>query len=323
MQYVTAAGLPPVSKIGLGTMRFGERTFSPDLARQLVRRALELGITHFDTAESYGFGRSERLLGEALTAEGTREADGANTDGANTNGGSNVVVTSKLSPLLPLPPVTERHARASRTRLGLPGIPLYLLHMPSPLFPRRVVMSGFGRAARAGVIGAAGVSNHSLRQWRAADAALGQPVAANEVMLNLLHRRALSDVVPWAAAQGRLVIAASPLGQGMLTGRYSAACPPAGLPVTRKLALRFSAVPPTPANLRRLEPLLSQLRELAAGHGVTPAGIALAWVISHGPVVVIPGASTIAQLEENAAAADVVLSAPEQEALTEAAAQVR
>jgi aryl-alcohol dehydrogenase-like predicted oxidoreductase len=313
MRYVTAAGLPPVSKIGLGTMRFGERTFSPDLARQLVRRALELGITHFDTAESYGFGRSERLLGEALAAEGAREADG----------GSNVVVTSKLSPLLPLPPVTERHARASRTRLGLPGIPLYLLHMPSPLFPRRVVMSGFGRAARAGVIGAAGVSNHSLRQWRAADAALGQPVAANEVMLNLLHRRALSDVVPWAAAQGRLVIAASPLGQGMLTGRYSAACPPAGLPVTRKLALRFSAVPPTPAHLRRLEPLLSQLRELAAGHGVTPAGIALAWVISHGPVVVIPGASTIAQLEENAAAADVVLSAPEREALTEAAAQVR
>jgi diketogulonate reductase-like aldo/keto reductase len=76
MQYVTAAGLPPVSKIGLGTMRFGERTFSPDLARQLVRRALELGITHFDTAESYGFGRSERLLGEALAAQGAREADG-------------------------------------------------------------------------------------------------------------------------------------------------------------------------------------------------------------------------------------------------------
>jgi aryl-alcohol dehydrogenase-like predicted oxidoreductase len=306
MQYVTTPGLPPVSKIGLGTMRFGERTFSPDLARQLVRRALELGVTHFDTAEAYGFGRSERLLGEALGDDGTR-----------------VVVTSKLSPLLPLPPVTERHARASLGRLGLPAIPLYLLHAPSPLFPRRMVMSGFGRATRAGVIGAAGVSNHSLRQWQAADAALGQPVAANEVMLNLLHRRALADVVPWAVAQGRLVIAASPLGQGMLTGRYSAASPPAGLPMTRRLALRFSALPPTPANLRRLEPLLSQLRELAARHGVTPAGVALAWVICHEPVVVIPGASTIAQLEANAAAADVTLSAAERQALTEAAAQVR
>jgi len=306
VQYVTTDGLPPVSKVGLGTMRFGEKAFSPELARQLVRRALELGITHFDTAESYGFGRSERLLGKSLGDDGTR-----------------VVVTSKLSPLLPLPPVTERHARASRGRLGLPGIPLYLMHAPNPLFPPRVVMSGFGRAARAGVIGAAGVSNHSLRQWQAADAALGQPVAANEVMLNLLHRRVLSDVVPWAAAQGRLVIAASPLGQGMLSGRYSVASPPAGLPMARKLALRFSGLPPTAANLRRLEPLLSQLRELAARHGVTPAGIALAWVISHDPVVVIPGASTIAQLEENAAAADVVLSGPERQALTGAAAEVR
>ena len=306
MQYVTADGLPPVSKVGLGTMRFGEKTFSPELARQLVRRALELGITHFDTAEGYGFGRSERLLGEALGDDGTR-----------------VVVTSKLSPLLPLPTVTERHARASRGRLGLPSIPLYLLHAPNPLFPQRVVMSGFGRAARAGIIGAAGVSNHSLRQWQAADAALGQPVAANEVLLNLLHRRAADELVPWAAKNKRLVICASPLGQGMLTGRYSAGNPPASMAMHRHFALRFSSVRPTPANFRRLEPLLSQLRELAARYGVTPAGIALAWAISHDPVVVIPGASTIAQLEENAAAAGIALSGPERQALTEAAASVR
>jgi aryl-alcohol dehydrogenase-like predicted oxidoreductase len=306
MQYVKADGLPPVSKVGLGTMRFGEKTFSPEIARQLVRRALDLGITHFDTAEAYGFGRSERLLGKALGDDGTR-----------------VVVTSKLSPLLPLPTVTEHHARASRGRLGLPVIPLYLLHAPNPLFPHRVVMSGFGRAARAGVIGAAGVSNHSLRQWQAADASLGQPVAANEILLNLLHRKALDELVPWAAKNERLVIGASPLGQGMLTGRYSADNPPASMAMHRHFALRFSSVRPTSANFRRLEPLLSQLRELAARHGVTPAGIALAWVISHDPVVVIPGASTIAQLEENAAAADVTLSGPERQALTEAAAEVR
>lgn len=60
MKYVFAEGLPRVSKVGLGTMRFGEKSFPPDLARAIVRRALELGITHFDTAESYGFGRSER-----------------------------------------------------------------------------------------------------------------------------------------------------------------------------------------------------------------------------------------------------------------------
>ena len=103
------------------------------------------------------------------------------------------------SPLLPLPTVIERHARVSRSRLALPQIPLYLLHMPNPLLPRRVIMRGFGRAQEAGVIGAAGVSNHSLSQWQAAEAALGHPVAANEILLNLLHRGPLDDLVPWAA----------------------------------------------------------------------------------------------------------------------------
>ena len=312
MQYVTAAGLPPVSKIGLGTMRFGEKSFSPDLARVLVRRALELGITHFDTAEGYGFGRSERLLGKALAAEGALVAAGT----------GDVVVTSKLSPLLPLPAVTERHARASRDRLGRPRIPLYLLHAPNPLFPRHVVMNGFARAQEAGLIGSAGVSNHSLGQWQAAEAAFGHPIVANEVLLNLLHRKALDEMVPWAADQGRLVICASPLGQGMLTGRYSADHAPTGLAMHRHLALRFSSLRPTPANFRRLAPLLSELRTVAARHGVTPAGIALAWAISHAPVVVIPGASSIAQLEQNAAAAGITLSAQEQRDLTEAAAQV-
>jgi aryl-alcohol dehydrogenase-like predicted oxidoreductase len=306
MEYVTVGGLPPVSKVGLGTMRFGEKTFDPQLARALVRRALELGITHFDTAEAYGWGRSERLLGEALAAEGVTDA----------------VVTSKYGPLLPLPAVIERHARASRSRLGLPRIDLYLLHMPNPLFPRRVIMRGFERAQKAGVIGAAGVSNHSLSQWQAAEAALGHPVTANEVLLNLLHRGPLADLVPWAAQHHRLVITASPLGQGMLTGRYDHDHPPTGLPWLRRFGLRHSALPPTQPNLRRLAPLLEQLRAIAARHDVTPAAIALAWAISHAPVVVIPGASTISQLEANAAAADITLTGDERQALTATASQV-
>jgi len=306
MEYVTIDGLPPVSKVGLGTMRFGEKTFDPQLARALVRRALELGVNHFDTAESYGRGRSERMLGEALTAEGVTDA----------------VVTSKYGPLMPLPAVIERHARASRSRLDLARIPLYLLHMPNPLVPRRVIMRGFGRAREAGVIGAAGVSNHSLSQWQAAEAALGRPVAANEVLLNLLNRGPLDDLVPWASRNGRLIITASPLGQGMLTGRYDHHHPPAGLSWSRRLALRYSSVPPTEANLRRLAPLLEQLRATAARHDATPAAVALAWAISHDPVVVIPGASTIRQVEANAAAADLALTQAELQALTETAREV-
>lgn len=303
MRYATPDGLPPVSKIGLGTMRFGEKGFGPELVRALVRRALELGITHFDTAEAYGWGRSERLLGQALRAEGVTDA----------------VVTSKYAPLLPLPPVIERHAKASRDRLGLPRIPLYLLHAPNPLVPQQVIMHGFDRAMQAGVIGAAGVSNHSLARWQAAEAALGRPIPANQVLLNLLHRGPLDDLVPWAAKHRRLIVTASPLGQGLLTGRYDSANPPPALPWPRRLAMRHSALPPTPSNLRRLAPLLDQLRVLATRHDVTPAAIALAWAISHEPVVVIPGASSIAQLEANAAAADVSLTADEQQSLTDAA----
>jgi aryl-alcohol dehydrogenase-like predicted oxidoreductase len=302
MQYVTAAGLPPVSKVGLGTMRFGEAAFPPDLARSLVRRALELGITHFDTAAGYGFGRSERLLGEALAAERAGHA----------------VITSKYGALLPMASAVERHARASRDRLGVPAIPLYLLHMPSPVVPRRVTMEGFRRSQDEGVIGAAGISNHSLRQWQAAETALGQPITANEVLLNVLHRKALSEIVPWAAGNGRLVIAASPLGQGVLAGRYGLDNRPRGLAMHRRLALWFSAAPPTAANFRRLAPLMDQLRTLARRHGATIAAIALAWAISHDPVVVIPGASTIAQLEANAAAADVTLAPAEIQSLQDA-----
>jgi aryl-alcohol dehydrogenase-like predicted oxidoreductase len=300
MEYVTVDGLPPVSKVGLGTMRFGEKTFDPKLARDLVRRALELGINHFDTAESYGRGRSERLLGEALTAEGV----------------TNAVVTSKYGPLMPLPAVIGRHATASRSRLDLARIPLYLLHMPNPLVPRRVIMRGFGRAQEADIIGAAGVSNHSLGQWQAAEAALGQPIAANEILLSLLHRKPLNDLVPWAERNGRLIITASPLGQGMLTGRYDHNHLHAGLSWSRRLALRYSSVPPTEINLRRLAPLLEQLRALAVRYDATPAAIALAWAISHHPVVVNPGATTNSQRAAHAAAAHNALTWAEHHAQT-------
>jgi len=183
MQHVTVDGLPPVSKVGLGTMRFGERGFDPAVARAIIRRALELGVTHFDTAEAYGWGRSERLLGEALDAG---EA-------------SAVVVTSKYAPLLPLPAVIGRRARTSRSRLGVPEIPLYLLHMPNPLVPRRVIMRGFRQARDAGVIGSAGVSNHSLRQWQAAEAALGLDDAEFDFgthLVGLVESGAVASLIP-------------------------------------------------------------------------------------------------------------------------------
>jgi aryl-alcohol dehydrogenase-like predicted oxidoreductase len=286
MRYVHVEGLPPVSAVGLGTMGFGNRRMDATTAESIVRRALELGVTHFDTAEGYGFGRSERLLGGALSG---RVED--------------VVVTTKYFPALPFQANTRRHAERSRSRLGLDRLPLFLLHMPNPLFPQRVTMRGIRQLQDRGVIVAAGVSNHSLAQWRGAEAALGRAVVANQVHFSLVHPQPRRALVPWAQSQGRLVVTATPLAQGLLSGRYGD---------DERL----------PAPLRRSGALGMLLADIAASHGATPGQIALAWLIHHPQVVVIPGASTVAQVEANVAAADLDLTDSEQAALSETASRL-
>lgn len=115
------------------------------------------------------------------------------------------------------------------------------------------------------------------------------------------------------------MIAAGPLAQGVLTGRYDSEYLPTSLHGLRRLGLRHVAFAPTKTNFHRFQPLLTELRAIAASHNVTPAAVALAWTVSHDPVVVIPGASTIEQLEANIAAGDLTLTADETEALAAAA----
>src|SRR4051795_11290708 len=176
MQFLDVPGLGPVSRIGLGTWQFGSRewgygeSYAERGARDVVRRARELGVTLFDTAEIYGFGKSERILGEAL---GDERAD--------------VVVASKVFPVAPFPPVVRRRARASAERLQLTTIPLYQIHQANPVVPDSVIMPGMRSLLDDGAIGAAGVSNYSLDRWRKADAALGRPVVSNQVQFSLAH----------------------------------------------------------------------------------------------------------------------------------------
>jgi aryl-alcohol dehydrogenase-like predicted oxidoreductase len=300
MEYLDVDGLGPVSRIGLGTWQFGSRewgygdAYADRAARDIVRRARELGITLFDTAEIYGFGRSERILGEAL---GHERGD--------------VVVASKIFPVVPLPPVIRQRWEGSAKRLGLSRIPLYQVHQPNPLVPDSVSMPGLRSLLDDDRIGAVGVSNYSLQRWRTADTALGRPVVSNQVEFSLAHAAPLGDLVPFAERENRLVIAYSPLAQGLLGGRYTVDHRPGGVRAVNPL---FGT-----ENLRRVEPLLGLLREVAEAHEARPAQIALAWLIGLPRVVVIPGASSVEQLEHNAAAAAISLQADEEAALTEAA----
>ncbi len=304
MKYLDVDGVGNVSRIGLGTWQFGSRewgygdSYASGPARDIVRRALALGVTFFDTAEVYGLGKSERILGEALGEERDQ-----------------VALASKVFPVAPFPAVVKQRARASARRLQVKRIPLYQIHQPNPVVPDSVIMPGMRDLLDSGAIGAAGVSNYPLSRWKQADAALGRPVISNQVHFSLAHPQALNDLVPFAEQENRVVIAYSPLAQGLLGGKYGVDNRPGGVRAINSL---FGT-----ENLRRIEPLLQTLRDVAEDVGAKPAQVALAWLIQLPGVVAIPGASSVEQLEFNVAAADIELSADSHAALTDAARHFR
>jgi aryl-alcohol dehydrogenase-like predicted oxidoreductase len=305
MRYLDTGTGTKISKIGLGTWQFGSRewgyghAYAAKEAEAIVSRALGLGVTLFDTAEIYGFGRSERILGEAL---------GGHRDSA--------FLATKILPIAPFPPVVEQRAVASANRLGVSRLDLYQVHQPNPLFRDTMIMRGMRALQRVGLVGEVGVSNYSLDRWRAAEAALGSPVLSNQVPYSLVERSPERDLLPFAESSGHVVIAYSPLAQGLLAARYQRANRPSN-------AVRAGNPLFLPENLDRAEPLLATLREVAAAHAAAPAQIALAWVIRNPAVTAIPGASSVEQLESNAAAADIELTADEYQALRAAAQRFR
>jgi aryl-alcohol dehydrogenase-like predicted oxidoreductase len=294
-----------MSRIGLGTWQFGDsqwgygESYAGQEAHAIVRRALELGVTLFDTAEAYGFGRSEKILGQALGED--RET---------------AFLATKILPVLPVAPVVEQRAVASANRLGVRRLDLYQVHGPNPVVRDQTTMRGMRALQRVGLVGEVGVSNYNLRRWRAAEEALGSRVLSNQVRYSLADRSPERDLVPFAQSTGHVVIAYSPLAQGLLSGRYDRDHRPAN---------RVRAGNPLflPDNLERAGELIATLREVAEAHSATPAQIALAWVIHSPAVVAIPGASSVAQLESNVAAADIDLADGEYQALSEVSARFR
>ena len=301
MRYVEACGLR-VSVIGLGAWQFGSpewgwgSQFGPAEALAVVDRARALGVTLIDTAEQYGRGESERLLGRALADPSARDS---------------VVLASKVTPTWPTRDRVAARCRGSLVRLGTDRLDLYQVHWPNPLVAQRSTMAGMRTLRAGGLIRQVGVSNYGLGRWKAAEAALGAPVVSNQVRYSLLTRGPERELLPHAAAAGRLVVAYSPLAQGVLAAKYTADTAPGG---ARAGNLLFSA-----QNLGRAEPVLQALRELARAHRATPAQVALAWVVHHPNVVAIPGAKSVAQVEANAAAADLRLAPDELAHLTAAA----
>jgi aryl-alcohol dehydrogenase-like predicted oxidoreductase len=289
-------------EMGLGAWSWGDRSFwhygigytDEDIAAAFGV-SVSSGIRLIDTAEVYGVGRSERMVGRLI-----HESPAP------------IAVATKF---FPLPYRFTRRSvvralRGSLERLGLERVALYQLHWPSPLVPFHTHLEGLAMAVKAGLVDQIGVSNYNLDQTIRAEKVLnreGVALASNQVDYNLLERQAeKSGLLDHCKEKGIRVIAYSPLGQGLLTGKYSPETPP---PEPR--GRRYAPI------LKNLAGLIHLLNEIGQGHdGKTAGQVALNWVICKGALP-IPGAKTAAQATENVGALGWRLTSEEVHALDE------
>lgn len=285
-----------VTPIGLGVMQFaGSRRgfgvmfeeLSPQETDAIVRAALQGGINWFDTAELYGFGRSEQALTSGLRADGRRPGD--------------VVVATKWFPLLRTAgSISRTIGRRLRHLQGYP-IDLYQVHHPNGLSSPEAEMNAMADLVDAGKIRAVGVSNFDARRMERAHRALerrGLPLAANQVEYSLVERSIESSGVLQAARDlGITIIAWSPTGRGLLTGKF------------HRDPARLRRTPPARRwyvgrRIERTRPLIQALEEIGERHAASAAQVALNWLIhsSGETVVAIPGASRAEQAADSAAA---------------------
>jgi aryl-alcohol dehydrogenase-like predicted oxidoreductase len=298
-----AGGTFAVPPLGVGVWSWGDRGFwgyGKTYGRQDVNEAfvasINAGARLFDTAEIYGFGESECILGELVR---TTQAP--------------AVVASKFAPLpWRLSAGTIDSAlRHSLQRLGMQQIDLYQIHWPYSLLSIHAMMDALADAVAAGKIRAVGVSNFSAEQMYRAHEALarrGIPLASNQVYYSLLHRAPeINGVLDACRELDAVLIAFSPLTQGLLTGKFSSKGP---RPRGRRSLVHHAT------DMRKLETVLTLLREIGQQHGgKKPGQVALAWLIGQGGVMPIPGAKNARQAAENAGALDIVLTPDEQAAL--------
>ncbi|WP_367657999.1 aldo/keto reductase [Streptomyces sp. TG1A-8] len=284
-----AAG-PEVSAVGLGCLGLtgGYGAVDEDAAVALVREALERGVTLLDTADFYGGGGVERLLGRALA--GVRDRAVIATRGGAVFSGSGRPTAFDGSPAY-----LRQACEASLRRLGTDRIDLYYLARVDPAVPVEDSVGALAELVAEGKIGHIGLSEVSADVLRRAHAV--HPVAAVATEYSLWSRDVEDTVLPAARELGVGLVACSPLGRGFLTGTVDAAA--LGARDYRRNHPRFS-----PDNAARNAVLLDGAARIAAESGVPLARLALAWVLARGQdVVAIPGTVRRAHLLENIAAA--------------------
>ncbi|MEV4220651.1 aldo/keto reductase [Nonomuraea sp. NPDC049725] len=295
---------PEVSALGLGCMGMSEFYGKGDEAESIsvIHRALDLGMNFLDTADMYGSGHNEELVGRAI--KGRRdEVVLATKFGVNRAGGARTIENS--------PDYIRTACDASLRRLGVDHIDLYYMHRRNPDVPVEDSVGAMAELVQQGKVRHLGLSEVSAATLRRAAAV--HPIAALQSEYSLFTRGLEAEILPTARELGVALVAYSPISRGFLTG----AMPPADeLPDDdfRKWMPRN-----TGQNAEHNAAMVAEVTRIAEAAGVTTAQLALAWVLAQGrDVVPIPGTKRLRYLEENAAAADIELTAEQLAALERA-----
>ena len=307
---ITLPGIPdPVPPLGVGTWAWGDRStwgmggYDDALTEETIAGAweasLDAGLTLFDTAEVYGNGESERIIGRLLAQDPSRRAG--------------VVLATKFMPMphkLDVKGAMRRALEGSIERLGVEHVDLYQIHGPISARSKAALAEALADLHAAGLTKAVGVSNYSTREMTKIHEELAKrdlPLSTNQVEYSLLRRSPESGgLLARCRELGVVLLAYSPIGQGRLTGKYSAENPPPG-------KRDFSAHP-----MEEVDEVVAVLRRIGEQHDRTPAQVALRWLIEKGTVP-IPGAKNADQARQNAGALGWSLGADDLAALDAAA----
>ncbi|MGN6593474.1 MAG: aldo/keto reductase [Terriglobales bacterium] len=297
-----------VSAIGLGCMEmswyYGAEGCDDVTAERLIRRALDLGVTLLDTADMYGNGHNEMLVGHAI--RGRRQEAVVATKFGYQRGldGSDLGFSGK-------PEYVQRACEWSLRRLGVETIDLYYLHRLDPQTPIEDTVGAMARLVEAGKVRHLGLSEVSAATLRRAHRV--HPITALQSEYSLWTRDPEQGVLAVCRELGIGFVPFSPLGRGIFGGKLTAATrlEPSDF---RNLIPRFAD-----ENLPRNVQMVERLTALAQARGCTPAQLALAWLLAQGPdIVPIPGTKRQKYMEENAAAALLALTPADQEAIAAA-----
>lgn len=305
-----------VSAIGLGCMGLSEFYGPPAQEAEAIRllhKAVDFGITHFDTAELYGQGRNEQLLGKAFAGRWDRIVL-ATKFGPQRDPATGAFVGVDGSPAN-----VRNSCEKSLQRLGTEKIDLYYLHRVDPATPIEDTVGEMAKLVQEGKIRAIGLSEASARTIERANSV--HPVTALQTEYSIFSRDIEQDILPTCVTLGISLVAYSPLGRGMLTGRYSA---PGERP-TSETDFRAQMQPRfQPGNIDSNLKLVEAIKEIAARKECVAAQVALAWVLGRGDhVVAIPGTTKLANLASNLGALECRLNEEDLEVLNQLAGQVR